>query len=91
MKLPQNVRLALRRIGKTRWFSAAIIATLALGIGINTTVFSLVNAVLLKPLPFPGGERLAATTSSTCLTPTSGISAKVPSRSSVWKRLREPK
>ena len=67
MKIPQNLRLALRRIGKTRWFSAAIIATLALGIGINTTVFSLVNAVLLKPLPFPGGERLVivrATTAS---------------------------
>jgi hypothetical protein len=32
--------------------------TLALGIGANTTVFTLVNAVLFKPLPFPGGERL---------------------------------
>ena len=40
------------------WFSAAIVLTIALGIGANTTVFSLVNAVLFKPLPFPGGERL---------------------------------
>jgi len=40
------------------WFSAAIIITLALGIGVNTTVFTLVNAVLYKPLPFPGGDRL---------------------------------
>lgn len=40
------------------WFAAAIIGTLALGIGINTTVFTLVNAVLFKPLPFPGGDRL---------------------------------
>ncbi len=40
------------------WFAAAIIGTLALGIGVNTTVFTLVNAVLFKPLPFPGGDRL---------------------------------
>jgi putative ABC transport system permease protein len=41
-----------------RWFSAAVILTLALGIGINTTVFTLVNAVLFKPVPIPGGERI---------------------------------
>jgi predicted permease len=40
------------------WFSAAIIGTLALGIGVNTTVFTLVNAVLFKPLPFAGGDRI---------------------------------
>ena len=58
MKLPRNLRLAARRIHQAPWFSAAIIVTLALGIGVNTTVFSLVNAVLFKPLPFPGGDRL---------------------------------
>jgi predicted permease len=42
------------------WFSAAIVGTLALGIGLNTMVFTLVNAVLMKPLPIPGGERLVA-------------------------------
>ena len=41
-----------------RWFSTAVIVTLALGIGINTTVFTLVNAVLFKPVPIPGGERI---------------------------------
>ncbi len=40
------------------WFSAAIVGTLALGIGVNTTVFTLVNGVMFKPLPFAGGERL---------------------------------
>jgi len=54
-----DFRFALRSIRKNPWFSLAIAATLALGIGVNTTVFSLVNAVLSKPLPFPGGERLA--------------------------------
>lgn len=54
----QDLRFALRMIATRRWFSAAVIVTLALGIGINTTVFTLVNAVLFKPVPIPGGERI---------------------------------
>ncbi len=54
----RDLRFALRLLWAQRWFSAAIVVTLALGIGANTTVFTLVNAVLFKPLPFPGGERL---------------------------------
>jgi len=54
----QDLLFALRMIRVHRWFSAAVIATLALGIGINTTVFTLVNAVLFKPVPIPGGERI---------------------------------
>ncbi len=53
-----DIRFALRQIAARRWFSLAVIATLALGIGINTTVFTLVNAVLFKPVPIPGGESL---------------------------------
>jgi putative ABC transport system permease protein len=53
-----DLRFAFRMIGSHRWFSAAVIVTLALGIGINTTVFTLVNAVLFKPVPIPGGGRL---------------------------------
>ena len=56
----QDIRFALRLIATGRWFSAAVVVTLALGIGINTTVFTLVNAVLFKPVPFPDGERLVA-------------------------------
>ncbi|MBA4137779.1 MAG: hypothetical protein C0518_10725 [Opitutus sp.] len=54
-----DLRFAFRQLVRHRWFSAAVIVTLALGIGINTTVFTLVNAVLFKPVPVPGGERLA--------------------------------
>lgn len=54
----QDLRLALRTIRRHRWFSAAIVTTLALGIGINTTVFTLVDAVLFRSLPFPNGDRL---------------------------------
>src|ERR1017187_4474864 len=56
--LIRDFRFAVRMICAHRWFSAAVIVTLSLGIGINTTVFTLVNAVLFKPLPIPGGERL---------------------------------
>lgn len=54
----QDLRFALRMVASHPWFAAAVIVTLALGIGINTTVFTLVNAVLFKPVPIPGGERL---------------------------------
>ena len=53
-----DLRFALRLTAAHRWFSAAVIITLALGIGINTTVFTLVNAVLFKPVPIPGGDRI---------------------------------
>ncbi len=53
-----DLRFACRQLVAHRWFSLAVIVTLALGIGINTTVFTLVNAVLFKPVPLPGGDRL---------------------------------
>jgi predicted permease len=53
-----DLRFAFRMINTHRWFSAAVAVTLALGIGINSTVFTLVDAVLFKPVPVPGGERL---------------------------------
>ena len=53
-----NLKFALRLMRKTPAFSAAIILTLALGIGANSAVFSAIDAVLLKPLPFPNGDEL---------------------------------
>ena len=55
-----DLRFALRMILSHRWFSLAVVATLALGIGLNTMVFTLINAVLFKPVPVPGGARLVS-------------------------------
>src|ERR1700733_2646296 len=54
----QDLRFAARGIWRARVFSFIVILTLAVGIGANTAIFSAVYAVLLKPLPFPSGERL---------------------------------
>jgi putative ABC transport system permease protein len=56
--LLQDLRYAARGIWRARVFSLVVILTLAVGIGANTAIFSAVYAVLLKPLPFPSGERL---------------------------------
>ena len=53
-----DLRLAVRVLGRAPSFAIAIAAVLALGIGANTAIFSIVNAVLLRPLPFPDSERL---------------------------------
>src|SRR4029077_7333796 len=53
-----NVKSAFRFIRKSPSFSLAVILTLALGIGANSAVFSAIDAVLLKPLPFPNGDQL---------------------------------
>jgi putative ABC transport system permease protein len=54
----QDLRFALRLLAKERWFSAVAIVTLALGIGVNATVFTLVNAVLIRGLPFKDSQNL---------------------------------
>src|SRR5689334_14548542 len=56
----QDIRYALRSLGRGPWFAATAIGTLALGIGANTAIFSLVHAVVLRPLPFPHADRVVA-------------------------------
>jgi predicted permease len=57
--LKQDVRYAVRGLWRNRGYTAAVIATLALGIGTNAAIFSVVNAVLLRQLPLPDADRLA--------------------------------
>ncbi len=60
LRLPQDLRYALRSLGKSRGFAAVTVLTLAITLGANATIFALIDAVLLKPLPFAQPDRLVA-------------------------------
>jgi putative ABC transport system permease protein len=53
-----DLRIALRNLSKLPWFAVAFILTLGLGIGANTAIFSVINGVLLRPLPYPDADRI---------------------------------
>ena len=56
--LAQDVRLALRSIKRAPLFAVIVVSTLAIGIGVNTTMFSIVDTVILRSLPYPGADRI---------------------------------
>ena len=58
MSVRQNLRFALRTLRRNPSFAVTAVGTLALGISVNTTIFSVVNAVLLQPLPYRDANRL---------------------------------
>src|SRR3954471_17677987 len=58
MSFLQDLRFAFRLLVKDRWFTAIAVIALALGIGVNSTVFTFVNAVLIRGLPFENPDRI---------------------------------
>src|SRR5713101_5931436 len=60
MSLWHDLRFAVRLLVKNRWFTLVAATALALGIGINTAVFTFVNAVLIRGLPFDDPDRIIA-------------------------------
>jgi putative ABC transport system permease protein len=83
----QDLRLAVRTLLATPLTSAVAVLSLALGIGANTAIFSLVNALLLRSLPVHAPERLVTITSESALR--LGLTAGAGWDLAMWRRLRE--
>ena len=80
----RNFRLAVRSLAKSPAFSVTVILTLALGIGANSAVFSAIDAVLLRPLPFPNGDELVMLTQAQLKSPEGAVA---PIRLEEWNRM----
>ena len=77
-RLLQDVSYAARTLRKSPGFTAVVILTLALGIGVNTAVFSFVDRLLLRPLPFPESNRLVSLSFRSTRTPYVGDGMSYP-------------
>ena len=80
----RNVRLSLRALAKSPVFSITVVLTLVLGIGANSAVFSAINSVLLRPLPFPNSHRIVSIAQIQDKMPQPNIA---PARLEDWNRM----
>jgi predicted permease len=71
----QDLRFAVRMLLKDRWFTLVAIVALGLGIGVNTTVFTFVNAVLIRGLPYDESDRIVIVTTRNTTQPNPGIAS----------------
>lgn len=82
----QDVRYAWRTLWQSRAFAVAAVAALALGIGANTAIFSVLNTVLLRPLPYPDPERLVMLLN---VSPQGSGPAASPTKFNFWRAERD--
>jgi putative ABC transport system permease protein len=80
----RNVRLSMRALIHSPAFSITVVLTLALGIGANAAVFSAINSVLLRPLPFPNSDRILSVAQIQSKTPQPQLA---PTRLEDWNRM----
>ena len=78
-----DIRHALRMLRQSPGFTAAAVSALALGIGANTAIFSVINTVLLQPLPYPDPQRIVVLMNSS---PQGNFPAASVPKYNVWRR-----
>ncbi len=83
-RLVSDIRFGIRSLRKKPGFTAVVVMTLAIGIGANSAVFSAIDAILLRPLPFPNGDQLMTLEQFDPKNPNTVVA---PTRLSDWDRL----